>query len=92
MKISELTVENVKEYCGISSENNLIKIFMDAAKARIMSGTGLTEAEIDKYEDLTVAYLCLVNDMDSERDYATDKDTVNPAVEHILSMHRRNLL
>ena len=52
----------------------------------------LFSEELDEHEDITIACLCLINDMYSERDYKVDRTNLNPTVETILSMHSRNYL
>ena len=92
MKISELTDEIVREFCGIDDESKLLPIFEAAALGFISGYTGLTAEEIDGHEDITQAYLVLINDMSCSRDYTVTRDTVNPAVSAILGMYAKNNL
>lgn len=94
MKVSEVTVEAAKEYCGISGNesDSLIMVYIAAAKAFIVGYTGLTAAQTDEHEDITIACLCLVNDMFTQRGYAVDKTNLNPIVSQILGMHSVNYL
>lgn len=92
MKISEVTTENIKEYCGISGSDsdNIIEILKASAKSYIMGYTGLTNDEIDEHEDLTTAYIVLINEMFSTRTNTVNNDKENPCVKQILSMHSVN--
>lgn len=97
MKVSEITRKDVAEYLklddfDIDTELNILDPIMDAAKAFIINYTNLNTDEIDKYEDIWIAYMVLCQDMYDNRNYYIDKGNVNRVVETILSMHRRNLV
>lgn len=87
MKISELTDEIIKEYCGMDAEEPLLETYKAAARAFISGYTGLASDKLDTFDDLSMAYLILINDMSINRDYSVSKDTVNPSVGSILNMH-----
>lgn len=96
MKVNEITPEIVKDYCGISDDDSddLIKnILMPSAKAYIIGYTGLSAEEIDCHEDLATAFLVLVNDMYTQRDYTLSfQKQINPAVKTILGLYSVNYL
>lgn len=95
MKISEVTDRIINDYCGISEEeaSDLVEVMKPAALAYIRTYTGLTDEEIETHEDLTIAYLLLINDMYSQRDYTLSwQKQVNPTVDLILAFHARNYL
>lgn len=96
MKISEITLKTVKDYCGISDDDSdeLIKnVLMPSAKAYIMGYTGLSEEQINRHEDLATAFLVLVNDMYTQRDYTLSfQKQINPAVSTILGLYSVNYL
>lgn len=96
MKISELTAETVKEYCGVfdsDSDSLITDVLMPAAKKYIIGYTGLTAEQCDKHDDIALALMVLVNDMLSEREYTLSlQKQVNPAVKTILSMYSLNNL
>ncbi|MDE5620342.1 MAG: head-tail connector protein [Ruminococcus sp.] len=96
MKVSEITPEIVKNYCGISdsdSDEIIEKVLMPAAKTFITGYTGLSETEINQYEDLSDAFMVLINDMYTQRDYTLNfNKQVNPCVKTILSMYSVNYL
>lgn len=102
MKISEVDVQAVLSFLRLDEEDadtTTLSAAMGAAKSYISSYTGIpavaseTTAEtLDVYEDLTIAYLILIQDMYDNRAFSVDKANVNRTVESILNMHERNLL
>lgn len=94
MRISDVTLQYAREYCGVSDtdENDRIQMCMEAAKAFILGHTGLDTAAADLHEDLTVAYLILVNEYYTNRDYTVNITARNPAVRQILALHSVNYL
>lgn len=96
MKISELTADIVKDYCGISDDDSdqiIADALIPAAKAYIIGYTGLTAEKCDEHEELAVACMVLVNDMYSQRDYTLSiHKQVSPTVKTILGMYAVNYL
>ncbi len=96
MKISELTPQIVKDYCGISdsdSDDIIEKALLPAAKAYIIGYTGLTLEQCSEHEDIAIACMVLVNDMFSQRDYTISMHRqVSPTVKTILGMYAVNYL
>lgn len=94
MKISQITKNTIKDYCGISGEDSdsLIDVMSDACKAFIRGYTGLSDEELDLHEDITVAYLVIINDMYSVRDYVADKSNLNPTAAQILYQYSVNFV
>lgn len=95
MKISELTKADVADCLRIDSSeinNVLLDAAMDSAKAQIFSETGLGEEDLDDYEDLTTAYLALVQDAYDNVGMQSDGRGINAVKDCILGLHRRNLL
>lgn len=96
MKINEITTEIVKDYCGISdkdSDEMIKKVLMPAAKTFITGYTGLSETEINQHDDLATAFMVLINDMYTQRDYTLNMNKqVNPCVKTILSLYSVNYL
>lgn len=90
MKISEITDNQIREYCGMSDDVTILDVYKSSAKSFIIGYTGLTEEEIEEHEDLTIAYCVLINEMSFNRDYTVNRDTSNPCVSTILSMYSRN--
>lgn len=99
VKISELTLEDVKLYCraeGEAEEDILFAAIMDAGKQYIQSQTGMSEEEIDTKADLTLAFLMLAADMYENRTYTilTSGKTpnINPAASAIINQYCRIIL
>lgn len=92
MKISDISIVYAKEYCGVSDEGetNTIRMCMEAAKAFILGYTGLDAEAADTHEDFTAAYLVLINEMYTNRDYTVERAAENPFVKQILALHSVN--
>lgn len=98
MKLSELTRDVAAEFCRIIMEDQtdvelaVLDAMINAAKQFCANYTGLTEAELDEHEDITVAALVLISDMYDNRQMYVDKAHVNRTSESILGMHSVNLI
>lgn len=94
MKISDISLETVKDYLKVENdiEDTLIDNILTASKSFIRNYTGLTDTELDDKEDISLVVLVLANEMYSNREYTVDKNTLNPIVVSILNMHSVNLL
>ncbi len=94
MKISEVTIETLKEYANVE-HNYDDKIFTNiliAAKSYIKSYTGLSDEQVDKKEDLTIALMVLCNEMYDNRVFSVQDNKANTVIANILDMHSVNLL
>lgn len=93
MKFSEINEEIVKQYANAYDEDTaMLKIILNGAKSFIRSYTGLTDEEIDKYEDISIVLLVLCNDMFENRMYSVDTSKANIVISSILDMYSVNLL
>lgn len=97
MKVSEMTVSDIAEYCRIAepseADNAFLSQAIEAAKAFIRSYTGLDNASIDEHEDFVIVVYILTQDMYDNRSLYNDrKVSLNNTVETILGMHSVNLL
>lgn len=94
MKMSEITPQIVKDYCGISDDDSddiIEKVLLPAAREYIKGYTGLTAEQCDDHEDVSIACMVLVNDMFSQRDYTISMHRqVSPTVKTILGMYAVN--
>lgn len=98
MKVSEITIDDIcrhirqdKNYLT-SDDEILIPIMQKASVEYVKAYTGLTDAEIDTHEDITIAVLVLISDMYDNRQMYVDKSNVNRVVDTILGLHCVNLL
>ena len=94
MKASEITLESLKEYMRVDSddEDTFITSILSGAKAYIKGYTGLDDVAIDEKEDLSLVVYVLCSEMYDNRQYTVDKATINPIIKSILDMHSINLL
>ena len=95
MTISELTAAKVAECLRIDADEvneTLLQAAMASARSQILSETGLTAEEADEHEDLTTAYLALVQDAYDNVGMQSDGKGINAVKDCILGLHRRNLL
>lgn len=78
---------------GLSdAEARYIRGLLEVAKNYVMSYTGMSETELDEYDELSIALLALAADMYDNRTVNADNKGVNRVVDTILGMHSRNLL
>ncbi len=95
MKISQVTIDDLKAYCRAEDgEESLFQAILAAGKDFIKGQTGLTEEEMDKYEDLTIALYILSAEWYENRAYTLihAKVTVNPAAKAIIDQYNMNIL
>ena len=94
MKLSEVSLSVIKAHCGISGEDSdeLLTVYMDAAKRLAEDYTGLSAQQLDDYPDITVAWLNMVNEMFTQRLVMTSGTQMNEFQRQILDMHSVNYL
>lgn len=98
MKLSEITLETAAAYMRLEPgeyDEALLAVVMHAARAYIAGYTGASAEELDGYEDVSIAFLVLCQDLYDNRTMYPDTRYVanaNRVVSSILDMHARNLL
>ena len=94
MKPSEITPNEVIKYARMDDMDADLspEALLAAAKAFVKSYTGLTDEELDKHEEISIAILALCTDMYDNRQSTVENDKVNRVVETILGLHSVNLL
>lgn len=97
MRVSELSPEDVRRFARMEEASAVPEemdpaILLTAAVAYVRGQTGLSEEELDDYEDITVAVLVLCADLYENRLTTVDSANPNRTVEAILGMHRRNFV
>ena len=94
MKISEVTIEDLKEYAHVYhlEDDKLFKSILIACKSYIKGYTGLTVEQMDAKDDLTMALFVLSNELYDNRTFTVENDKVNVVIKSILDMHSINLL
>jgi hypothetical protein len=103
MKISEVTISDLKEYANVfhNEDDNLFNTILMASKAFISTYTGIplvddpangvTES-VDNHEDLTIALFVLSNEMYDNRAFVVDNTKLNFVIKQILDSHSVNYL
>ena len=98
MKVSAITDDAIYSQLRLeaddvdTAEASYITALKTAAINYATGHTGLTETQLDDYEDITVAVLTLITDMYDHRLMYADKNYANRTVETILNMHAVNLM
>ena len=94
MKISEVTIDELKEYANVEHnfDDDIFENILVAAKSYIKSYTGLNDEQVDKKEDLTIALMVLCNEMYDNRVFSVQDNKANTEIANILDMHSVNLL
>lgn len=94
MKVSEITLDNIKSYIRIDTddEDNFLNAILSGSKSFVKSYTGLDDMKMDEKEDLALPVFVLCAEMYDNRQFTVDKGTINPIVQSILDMHSVNLL
>lgn len=94
MKISEVTIEELKEYAHVyhDEDNKLFTAILGACKSYIKGYTGLDITALDEKEDITIAMYVLSNELYDNRTFTVENDKVNIVIKSILDMHSVNLL
>jgi hypothetical protein len=88
MKVSEITTSVLADYMRTGADDSLIAPLFAAAKAYVMSYTGLTEAQLDAFEDLSIVILLLCSDMYDNRLLTMPGNVTNELVNSILNLHK----
>lgn len=97
MKLSDLTVGVCAKYIGVDVSDveglSLIEsVFLPAAKGRVEAYTGQTLAQLEPYEEVTVAVLALCSFLYDNRSMTSDTDKQNEVVAGFLDAYRANLI
>ena len=93
--ISELKSEDILGFIKVEADEQArkdIAMIMPAAVAHICDYTSLTTEELDKHEDITIAFLALCQHMYDNRTFAVDCKEANKVIESILGLHDHNLV
>lgn len=98
MKMSDVELSDVAEYLREDEadvQETVLQMAMAAAKDYIIAHTGRTEEELDKWDDVTVAYLILCQDIYDHRTLYPDAkyaNSMNRTVDAILGHHAVNFV
>ena len=93
MTVSEITINVLKDWLGVSDgDETALNVCLSAAKSRAVGYTGLTLAELDEHEDITIAVIGMVNDFYTNNRPDIAQIAINPMSKNILNMYSKNLL
>ena len=93
MTVSEITTNVLKDWLGVSDgDETALNACLSAAKSRAVGYTGLTLAELDEHEDITIAVIGMVNDFYTNNRPDIAQIAINPMSKNILNMYSKNLL
>lgn len=97
MKIGDITETDVCSYLRLDEPSPELPLIMAAAQSYIKNYTGLSAEEIDQYDELSIAYMVLCQDMHDNRAMYVEGSRgqtpgVNKVIDSILGMHCVNLL
>lgn len=94
MKVSELTLNTIKNYLRIDGNNDdiLLQMLLDASVQYCTSYMGCTKADLEKYEDVTIVILSLISDSYEVRQFTTSTITLNPFMQGVLDLHCGNFI
>lgn len=98
MKVSEITEETIALYLrldyGIMTDEEIAELsaILASAIAFIKGHTGLTAAELDDHEDLTMVVLGKCQMQYDNRGDLVDNDKINPFFKSVLDLYSTNFL
>lgn len=94
MKVSEITLDDIKSYIRLDTDNDdiFLNAVLSGSKSFVKSYTGLDDMKMDEKEDLALPVFVLCAEMYDNRQFTVDKGIINPIVKSILDMHSMNLL
>ncbi len=94
MKVSEINIDIIKNYLRIdgSDDDELLLHILNASIDFCKNYTGRTMQELEQYNDIPLAVLCICSDLYENREYTTSNININPAIAQILGSHSNNLL
>lgn len=95
-KVSEIKIEDLKSYLRLTdidkTEENYLNTIINSSISYVRNYTGLTDEELDKYNDIVAVIFILCQDLYDNRSLYVDKNNINRVIESILSLHSCNLL
>lgn len=94
MKVSELTLDIIKQYLRIDGNNDdiLLEMLHASSIQYCTSYMGCTIEDLDKYDDVTIVVLSLISDSYEVRQFTTSTITLNPIMQGVLDLHCSNFI
>lgn len=94
MKVSELTLDIIKQYLRIDGNDDdvLLEMLLASSIQYCTSYMGCTKEDLEKYDDVTTVILALISDSYEVRQFTTSTVTLNPIMQGVLDLHCSNFL
>lgn len=94
MKVSELTVEVLRDYLKVDSDEN-VQMYLEAAISYVKQYAGFKDdAAMNQTDDVAMCVLAVASDMFDQRQtqVGVNNSYINRLVDSMLFMHSTNLL
>lgn len=94
MKVSELTLDIIKQYLRIDGNDDdiLLEMLLASSIQYCTSYMGCTREDLEKYDDVTIVVLSLISDSYEVRQFTTSTVTLNPIMRGVLDLHCSNFI
>lgn len=94
MKVSDITLEDLKQHLRVDFEDDDLYIMslLDVAKSYIKNYTGLDEDKINTIDELSSVVFMIVCELYENRTATIEKGALSMIYDSILNMHSYNLL
>lgn len=94
MKVSELTLDIIKQYLRIDCNDDdiLLQMLLASSIQYCTSYMGCTTEDLNKYDDVTIVVLSLIADSYEVRQFTTSTITLNPVMQGVLDLHCSNFI
>lgn len=94
MKVSELTLDIIKQYLRIDGNDDdiLLEMLLASSIQYCTSYMGCTKEDLEKYDDVTIVVLSLISDSYEVRQFTTSTVTLNPIMRGVLDLHCSNFI
>lgn len=94
MKVSELTLDVIKQYLRVDGNDDdiLLNMLLASSIQYCTSYMGCTTKDLEKYDDVTIVVLALIADSYEVRQFTTSTITLNPIMQGVLDLHCSNFI
>ena len=94
MKVSELTLDIIKQYLRVDGNDDdlLLEMLLASSIQYCTSYMGCTNEDLEKYDDVTIVVLTLIADSYEVRQFTTSTITLNPIMQGVLDLHCSNFV
>lgn len=97
MTISNVTATQVANFANVDTSETIdmgiiTDFIMPSAKKHLADYMAVKVADLDEYEDITIAYLCLCAYLFDNRTMTSDNPNMNVVIESFINKHGGALL